>query len=355
MIKKIIPIIMLLILSISVLGATLTRTVPSTVQPGQTFTVSYTASGVSGNYFITLEDSVLGGCTPNLIKQVQSNSASFSTSVTAPNSGFCTFSGTGYILTGNTEEKILSPFTVTVSSSPSCTTGQIECLSSTTYKECLTSTWSGTKTCASGQTCIAGTGCTYECTTGSKVCTDSTHYKYCSNNVWQTPMSCPTGQLCENGECYNPNSCVTGTKECLTDYTYKECIAGEWSNSINCGVNKVCSGGSCVDSTSACTSGVKECIGTDKYRTCTNGVWESSVSCGTGKECTGAGLCTTINDDDEETTIDEEDTCPNDNALVNMFADLFTSKDCNKAKDYVKYASIFFVLIILLFIFKQFI
>jgi len=43
---------------------TMTRSVPLSVEKGETFTVTYDVIGASGNYFVSVVDTVTGGCTP---------------------------------------------------------------------------------------------------------------------------------------------------------------------------------------------------------------------------------------------------------------------------------------------------
>jgi len=78
---------------------TMTRTAPSTVQPGQTFTLTYTAIGVSGMWGATIVESATGGCTfPSGGSTYQSamlsdDGLTKTVSITAPQSGSCTFGG----------------------------------------------------------------------------------------------------------------------------------------------------------------------------------------------------------------------------------------------------------------------
>ncbi len=79
-------------------GGSMTRSVPSTVSPGSSFTITYKISGVSGNYGVSIVDTVSGGCTPlGEHKFVIADNANYKTSesftYTAPSSGSCTFSG----------------------------------------------------------------------------------------------------------------------------------------------------------------------------------------------------------------------------------------------------------------------
>jgi len=77
----------------------LTRTVPSSVSPGQTFIVTY-SSNKQGKYGVIIVDSVSGGCKfqsgKTEYKSVvlsENGPTSEIVQVTAPLSGSCTFSG----------------------------------------------------------------------------------------------------------------------------------------------------------------------------------------------------------------------------------------------------------------------
>ena len=82
----------------SISGGSMTRNVPSTVQPGQKFSVVYSTS-VSGQWGASIIDDVSGGCKfpdgSNQIKTVMLSvdGSSKTVQVTAPSSGSCTFSG----------------------------------------------------------------------------------------------------------------------------------------------------------------------------------------------------------------------------------------------------------------------
>ena len=82
----------------SISGAeTMTRTLPTTVNPGQTFTVTYTAIGTVGDYGVSVIDTVIGGCTSTqgaVQKFVLTSPATtYQVTFNAPSSGSCTFTG----------------------------------------------------------------------------------------------------------------------------------------------------------------------------------------------------------------------------------------------------------------------
>ena len=108
---------------------TMTRTAPSTVQPGQTFTLTYTAIGVSGMWGATIVESATGGCTfPSGGSTYQSamlsdDGLTKTVSITAPQSGSCTFSGDYKF--GTYQEVAFQNSVVTICS-PQCTDWSIQ-------------------------------------------------------------------------------------------------------------------------------------------------------------------------------------------------------------------------------------
>lgn len=72
----------------------ITRVMPSSVSPGSSFTVKYTAVGGSGNWGATIEDSVSGGCTPTNVRVAFISPQAYAPIIfKAPSSGSCTFHG----------------------------------------------------------------------------------------------------------------------------------------------------------------------------------------------------------------------------------------------------------------------
>jgi hypothetical protein len=94
----IIPIALLLLTSM-VMAASIVRTVPASVDAGQTFTVTYTSSGTPTKWGASIQDSVSGGCTfpsgSSTYKTVMlsEDGNTKSITMTAPSSGSCVFSG----------------------------------------------------------------------------------------------------------------------------------------------------------------------------------------------------------------------------------------------------------------------
>jgi len=90
---------LMMILSLPlVMAESMTRTVPSSVNPGEQFEVTYTVTGASGNYFVSIVDTVTGGCEPEgkhsfFIADDYTFKKSESFTYTAPSTGSCTFSG----------------------------------------------------------------------------------------------------------------------------------------------------------------------------------------------------------------------------------------------------------------------
>lgn len=73
---------------------TMSRNAPSSVTPGQTFTLTYSAIGTSGSYGASVVDSVSGGCTPSNLQFVLTSPATtYQVTMTAPASGTCTIHG----------------------------------------------------------------------------------------------------------------------------------------------------------------------------------------------------------------------------------------------------------------------
>ena len=103
---------------------TMTRTGPTSVNPGATFNIVYTAIGTSGNFGATIEDLVSGGCqlpAGTQLKTVMlSDEGTIKTiQVTAPASGSCTF--TGDYQYGNTSIKTFNDLIVTISNTTNAT------------------------------------------------------------------------------------------------------------------------------------------------------------------------------------------------------------------------------------------
>jgi hypothetical protein len=168
----------------------LSRSVPSTVSPGQTFTVTYTATGTSGTWGNSIEDSVSGGC------KFPSGSSTYKTvmlsddgntksiQITSPQSGQCVF--TGDVKFGESAVKNMPNSVVTISSNgggdPTCTGSSNQACAIANgvgqqTRTCSSGTWGSWGTCTavscssgykiSGNTCIVdsgngGNGGTYE-------------------------------------------------------------------------------------------------------------------------------------------------------------------------------------------------
>lgn len=77
---------------------TMTRTLPSSVAKGSTFTLTYNAVGTSGDYGVSVQDSISGGCTVTSMSNwkfvLTSPATTYQLTVTAPNNPTtCVFSG----------------------------------------------------------------------------------------------------------------------------------------------------------------------------------------------------------------------------------------------------------------------
>jgi len=105
---------------------TMTRNVASTVTGGQTFEVTYTTSGTSGNYGVLIEEDISGGCTPSHIATgFLSPSTTTEVIITAPASGSCTFTG-NYQFADAVGTQLLVDFsdqTITISGSSQTSNG----------------------------------------------------------------------------------------------------------------------------------------------------------------------------------------------------------------------------------------
>lgn len=105
----------------SVLGSeTITRTIPSSVQPNQNFNIIYSVSGVSGIWGASIIDTVSGGCKfpdGSELKSVMlsTEGTAKTIAVTAPSSGSCTFHGDYKF--GTASIKDFEDITITISTS----------------------------------------------------------------------------------------------------------------------------------------------------------------------------------------------------------------------------------------------
>jgi len=154
--KFILPILAIFLVMTFVSAATLTRTAPSTVSPGSTFSVTYATSGVSGKWFVAWDDTITG-CTPNSYQAFLSSPAAGSStndqkvaSFTAPSSGSCTFSGYYQYADGaKTDFPTITVTTGTVCTPVSCAANT--CIGSTCTNNCGT-VEQGTKSCTTPPT-----------------------------------------------------------------------------------------------------------------------------------------------------------------------------------------------------------
>jgi len=160
MIKKIIPIIMLILMSLSVLASTLSYNVPTSTTPGATFQVTYTMFATVNEEFVAWSNSVSGGCSPNLNEDfmvrngaqqeaMQTKTATF----TAPSSGSCTF--TGYYAFGGEAQQTLQQKTITISGpqpTPTPTPTPSPTPTPTPTASITSATYSGAQTIYSGTT-----------------------------------------------------------------------------------------------------------------------------------------------------------------------------------------------------------
>ncbi len=87
----------------------------------------------------------------------------------------------------------------------------LTCGTCTPSNACASSTCIGsTCTDACGNSYQGTKTCTTACTSGQKECLTSTSYRQCSNGVWSGSLSCASGQTCSQGVCSTtPPTCPT--------------------------------------------------------------------------------------------------------------------------------------------------
>ncbi len=195
--------IFLLIFSLGVSAATLTRTAQSSVNPSSTFSVTYATSGTSSKYFVAWEDTITGGCTPATYKSfIGSESGigeSKSVTFTAPSSGSCTFNGYYQYTSENKQNFPSLTVNIGTTCTPNCACAANTCTGSTCADGC-SGTCPGTKTC---------TSCTDTCSSKGFTCGTQT---ICSSSV--NCGTCSSGQTCSlSGTCIT-GECPTGQTKC---------------------------------------------------------------------------------------------------------------------------------------------
>jgi len=224
--KILIYICCLLFLIGAVTATTFTRTVPSQVNPGSSFSVTYNTNNAGGNWGVLIEDDVSGGCTPaerNFGIMTDEPSYSETKTFTAPSSGSCTFHG-NYLYTGSTgtQDEIDFPdATITIGSAP----------------------------CTPNWDCVDWSTCSSSCTQ-TRVCTDT-------NSCGTTSGKPTTSQDCSGGSCSVPCVPSCSGKECGTD--------GCTSTCGTCPTGETCSAGSCVESGEKTCEEIKGC---EVYQQC---------------------------------------------------------------------------------------
>lgn len=190
-------------------AASMTRTAPTTVTSGQTFTLTYTASGVSGTWGAIINDNVAGGCSfqagTNYKDAMLSTSGTIKTiSITAPTSGSCTFSGY-YQFSQDTLPTTFQSLTVSVGTS-SCTPNW-QC---TSWLTCNSGTQ--VRTCADSNVCNVNTG-------------KPTESQACTINQTCTPDNSAASSTCSmNVFLNNCNQTIQGTKNCVVTPPGEFCL-----------------------------------------------------------------------------------------------------------------------------------
>jgi len=170
--KKIIPTLILIMLVSTISATTLSRNLPSTLDSGETFTVTYSTIGKSGKWFSAWQDFVTG-CSPIFYRDFmisEGGSKSTLRTFVAPQSGECTFSGI-YQFTGESK-KDFPTVTINVCSPKTCSGLNKEC--GTVNDGCGNTLNCGI--CSSGKTCNNGI-----C---ESICTPETEKKCYNNDVY---------------------------------------------------------------------------------------------------------------------------------------------------------------------------
>jgi hypothetical protein len=235
---------------------TMTRTMPATATAGQTFSVVYTVSGVSGNYIVSVSDVVTGNCVPTgqhqfFIADDYTYKKTETFTYMAPASGSCVFHGDYKF--GEDATTLMSDSTITVSGSGctfvGCTEwGQCDV---TTHKQGRTCTDSCGNTNQESQTCtvdpcagltmcvdgICRTSCVGVCQTGLKLCSDGSCKADCVIPPDCTAVTCGNWGICiASGQSYLQSryctdSCGNTNQETVTktaaECTPNECAVGQ--------------------------------------------------------------------------------------------------------------------------------
>lgn len=319
-------IVLLVMLPLAFASSTLSRSMPATVAPGQTFTVTYTASSTDSLWYIFFTDTV-SSCAPgiyeNSISGGEPGSQTQTKTFTAPMSGSCTFSGTTTITVqgGQSREgpNIGGTSSIQVQSTPSCpysagysTTCEKMVQVTQAYRAgqcsmdfwvseqgvlmdypdeldrtnidltactpvsttCTYSAWTPdvSSRCAGisftqTRTVISGTGCTD--TTKTSIGTKpqscaSPSSVACGQAITDANGcgSCPSGSQCQSGY-----SCNSGSCQPLSTGSCALPWGGSIANQTTQKAYQVSSGATCPSETRTCTNGVLS--GTYQYQSCT--------------------------------------------------------------------------------------
>ena len=220
---NLIGIMAILLLTSLVSAATLTRTAPSTATPGQSISITYTASGVTGKWFAAWEDTI--SCNSQVVRAFLSSDLDLgattkTVSFTAPSSGSCTL--TGFYQFNNGTQTTFPTLTMNVCVPATCASLGKQCGS---YSD----TCGGTAicSCSTGKTCSNGACITCDtCASLGKQCGTVT-----GNCGSLTCGSCSAGQQCSTaGQCL---TCKTSADtNCDNSVTFQElnAYAIKWVN-----------------------------------------------------------------------------------------------------------------------------
>lgn len=153
-------------------GKIITPSIPNNANPGSSFTITYTASGVSNKWGAIIVQNAAGGCKfpdgTTQYKNAMLSTAGTSTSVavTTPASGSCTFTGY-YQFDVDATPTAFNSVTTNLCIPKTCSSLGFNC--GTTSDGCIAVLNCGT--CSNGISCVNNHCCTPNCVRPSNQCT----------------------------------------------------------------------------------------------------------------------------------------------------------------------------------------
>ncbi len=275
--------------------------------PGGTLYLPVINSGVPVTFVVNGPD-VGGSINLRLPTNLPSGSFMYRLSLTTT-TGSCTFDSIPFTSTGT-------------SAINQCNIGQSQCVSSTSYQNCVSTPngnifggilqiCTGATTCKQvGSLAVCSLGNPSTCTLGNFRCSGSGFqqcYQGANGPTWTTTLSCASGTQCQlqgNSIICIPSGkpadeCTPNTKRCLSSSQYQTCLLGPlgnyvWGNNTSCAVPTVCTGnGTCSLSTpNDCTPGYMTCVSNTTWKSCSenvSGKWQYGSQvfyCAPGTKCT---------------------------------------------------------------------